>query len=120
MKFFLDENFPRTALPLLESAGHPATHTLQHFPPGTTDTKLFAYAQEQQAVFVSTDRDFFHTIPMAFERHHGAIVITLRKPNRADLLRRLADALAQLGERKLTNTTWLVTETRIRGRHTGS
>ena len=50
----------------------------------------------------------------------AAIVITLRKPNRVDLLRRLADALAQLGERDLNNTVWLVTENRIRSRHTGN
>jgi predicted nuclease of predicted toxin-antitoxin system len=120
MKFFLDENFPRTALGALESAGHAAAHALQHFPPGTTDATLFDYAQQQQSVFVSTDKDFFHTIPLAFERHYGAIVITLRKPNRADLLRRLADALAQLGARELNNTVWLVTETRIRSRHAGN
>jgi predicted nuclease of predicted toxin-antitoxin system len=120
MKFFLDENFPRTALSFLESAGHSAAHTLQHFPPGTDDATLFAYAQKQQAVFVTTDKDFFHTVPLAFEQHCGAIVITLRKPNRADLLRRLADALAQLGNRELTNSAWLVTETRIRSRHAGN
>lgn len=120
MKFLLDENFPRTALALLESVGHSAMHALQGFPPGTDDVTLFAHAQKQQAVFVSTDKDFFHTVPLAFERHHGAIVITLRKPNRADLLRRLADALAQLGERGLNDTVWLVTETRIRSRHAGN
>ena len=120
MKFFLDENFPRTALALLESTGHSAAHTLQYFPPGTADASLFAHAQKQKAVFVSTDKDFFHTVPLAFEQHCGAIVITLRKPNRADLLRRLADALAQLGERELNNTVWLVTETRIRSRHAGN
>ena len=116
MKFFLDENFPRTAMTFLESARHSASHALQHFSPGTADEILFAHAQKQQAVFVSTDKDFFHTIPLAFERHCGAIVITLRKPNRADLLRRLADALAQLGERDLKNTVWLVTENHIRSR----
>ena len=120
MKFFLDENFPRAALAFLESVGHTAAHALQHFPPGTADANLFAYAQAQQAVFVSTDKDFFHTIPLAFEQHCGAIVITLRKPNRADLLRRLAEALVQKGERKLRNTIWLVTETRIRSRHVGN
>ena len=91
---------------------------MQSFRPGTEDTKLFAHAQEQKAIFVTTDRDIFHTIPLAFERHNGAIVITLRKPNRADLLRRLADALALLGQRDLRDTVWLVTETRIRSRRT--
>ena len=116
MRFFLDENFPRPAIAFLESAGHSASHALQTFPPGAADAKLFAYAQERKAIFVTTDKDFFHTVPLAFERHSGAIVITLRKPNRADLLRRLADALALLGKRDLHDTVWLVTEARIRSR----
>jgi predicted nuclease of predicted toxin-antitoxin system len=118
MKFFLDENFPRPAITFLESVGHSAAHALQSFPPGTEDAKLFAHAQEQKAIFVTTDKDFFHTIPLAFERHSGAMVITLRKPNRADLLRRLGDALILLDERDLGNAVWLVTDTRIRSRRT--
>jgi predicted nuclease of predicted toxin-antitoxin system len=117
MKFFLDENFPRPALIFLVSLGHSAAHALDYFPPGTADEKLFARAQSDGAIFITTDKDFFHTIPLAFARHGGAIVITLRKPNRADLLRRLADALALLGERDLRDTVWLVTDTRIRSRH---
>jgi predicted nuclease of predicted toxin-antitoxin system len=117
MKFFLDENFPRPALTYLVSAGHSAAHALDYFPPGTDDEKLFERAQSDGAIFITTDKDFFHTIPLAFARHGGAIVITLRKPNRADLLRRLADALTLLGERDLRDTVWLVTDTRIRSRH---
>ena len=83
------------------------------------DDKLFAHAQEQNAIFVTTDKDFFHTIPLSFARHHGAIVITLRKPNRTDLLRRLTDALILLVQRDLHDTVWLVTDTRIRSRHPG-
>jgi predicted nuclease of predicted toxin-antitoxin system len=117
MKFFLDENFPRPALVQLVSTGHCAAHALDYFPPGTADEKLFAHAQAHGAIFITTDKDFFHAVPLAFARHGGAIVITLRKPNRADLLRRLADALTLLGERNLHDTVWLVTDTRIRSRH---
>jgi predicted nuclease of predicted toxin-antitoxin system len=116
MKFFLDENFPRPALIQLQSAGHTAVHALEIFPPGTPDEKLFAHAQKERAVFISTDRDFFHTVPLAFGQHHGAIVITLRRPNRDGLLRRLADALVALGERQLDDSVWLVTDTRIYSR----
>ena len=118
MKFFLDENFPRPAITQLEAAAHVATHALDNFPQGTDDGRLFAHAQTERAVFVTTDKDFFHTIPLAFEHHHGAIVITLRRANRADLLRRLADALSALGERSLDDTVWLVTDSRIYSRHT--
>jgi predicted nuclease of predicted toxin-antitoxin system len=117
MTFFLDENFPRPALAQLQAAGHKASHALDTFPPGTPDDKLFAHAQEPGSVFVTTDKDFYHTIPLAFGKHHGAVVITLRKPNRADLLRRLSEALALLGDRGLRDTVWLVTDTRIRSRH---
>jgi|ERR1043165_522205 predicted nuclease of predicted toxin-antitoxin system len=116
MKFFLDENFPRPALVQLQAAGHSANHALETFPPGTADELLFAHAQKEHAVFVTTDKDFFHTIPLAFAQHDGAIVITLRRPNREELLRRLADALAALDQRNLQNTVWLVTDTHIYSR----
>jgi predicted nuclease of predicted toxin-antitoxin system len=116
MKFFLDENFPRLAIAQVQSIGHTATHALEFFPPGTADEKLFSRAQTDGAVFLTTDRDFFHTIPLAFAHHHGAMVITLRRPNRADLLRRLAEALAVLEKRNLDNTVWLITDTRIYSR----
>jgi len=116
MKFFLDENFPRPALTQLKSAGHSAVHALEIFLPGTADDQLFAHAQQEQAVFITTDKDFFHTVPLAFARHHGALVIALRQPNREGLLRRLTDALIALGERSLDNTVWLVTDTRIYSR----
>ena len=117
MKFFLDENFPRPAISHLVAAGHSASHTLDYFSPGTADDKLFEHAQQVGAIFITTDKDFFHTIPLAFARHGVAIVITLRKPNRTDLLRRLAEALTLLGERDLRDTVWLVTDTQIRSRH---
>jgi len=117
MTFFLDENFPRPAVAWLQAAGHKVNHALDNFPPGTADDKLFTQAQKQSSIFVTTDKDFFHTIPLSFARHHGAIVVTLHKPNRADLLRRLGDALALLGERDFEDTVWLVTDKRIRSRH---
>ena len=116
MKFFLNENFPRPAVPQLQNAGHSAAHALDNFPPGTADDRLFAHAQTERAVFVTTDKDFFHTIPLAFEHHRGAIVITLRRPNRAYLLRRPAETLTTLGNRNLENTVWLVTDSRIYSR----
>lgn len=116
MKFFLDENFPRPALLQLQNAGHSATHALEIFPAGTTDEKLFTHAQNICAIFLTTDKDFFHTVPLAFAQHCGTMVITLRRPNRAALLRRLQDALNLLGDRNLDNTAWLVTDTCIYSR----
>jgi predicted nuclease of predicted toxin-antitoxin system len=52
----------------LQVAGHKASHALDSFPQGAPDGKLFAHAQEQNAIFVTTDKDFFHTIPLSFAR----------------------------------------------------
>ena len=117
MTFFLDENFPKAARALLGREGHESVDIRGTEQEGADDNDLFLTAQDFHAVFLTTDKDFFHTIPLAFARHGGAIVITLRKPNRADLLGRLADALALLGGRDLRDTVWLVTDTRIRSRH---
>jgi len=116
MKFLLDENFPRLAAVFLQKAGHSAIHALEIFPPGTTDDRLFVHAQNEHALFVTTDKDFFHTIPLMFKEHQGIIVITLRRPNREALLQRLSDALVILGEKPRSNVVWLLTDTRIYSR----
>lgn len=116
MKFFLDENFPRVALAQLQMGGHSAVHALELFAPGTADDTLFAHAQQENAVFITTDKDFFHTVPLTFAHHYGAMVITLRRPNRAELLRRLSDAVSAMGERTFVNTVWLITDTSIYSR----
>jgi len=36
-------------------------------------------------VFLTTDRDFFHTIPHIHDKHAGIIVIALRQPNRSTI-----------------------------------
>ena len=91
MKFFLDENFPRPALTQLQAAGHSAVHALEIFPPGTADDALFAHAQQKHAVFVTTDRDCFHTVPLTFAHDPGAMVERAgwsRQPGKQDQVAR--------------------------------
>lgn len=113
MRFFLDENFPRAAAAQLAAAGHECTRALDCFSPGAADDELFARAQELGAVFVTTDRDFFHTIPWLHARHAGVIAITLAQPNRAALLARLRDAISRLEGRESFHQVWLLTDDRL-------
>ena len=85
MKFFLDENFPKAAAGMLESLGHVVFDLRGTEREGSPDADVFAEAQRLEAVFLTTDRDFFHTIPHLFPLHAGVIVIALRQPNRAGL-----------------------------------
>jgi len=65
-------------------------------------------------VLLTTDRDFFHTIPYLFASHHGVIVVALRQPNRAAILQRLQWILEKISAQDLSNrvlqlrdTSWI-------------
>lgn len=96
MKFFLDENFPKAAAGMLESLGHVVFDLRGTEREGSTDPEIFADAQQRGAIFLTTDRDFFHTIPHLFPHHEGVIVIALRQPNRAAILQKLSWILERL------------------------
>lgn len=95
MKFLLDENFPRAAINLLNRLGHVALDIRGTDREGISDSALFEYAQQESAILLTTDRDFFHTVPHIYSIHFGVVVIALRQPNRANILARLDWLLAQ-------------------------
>lgn len=64
---------------------------------------MFQKAQNLAAVLLTTDRDFFHTIPHLFESHFGVVVIALRQPNRSAILSRLESILGQVLEHQFHN-----------------
>lgn len=94
MNFLADQNFPRSSQAVLAEFGHASCDL--NFDPnkGLSDEWLFEEAQCLKAVFLTTDKDFFHTIPLQHSKHFGAIVITLSQPNRERLLAKLRWALA--------------------------
>ena len=103
MNFLLDENFPKSAADFLKEAGHSACRVLELADQGTDDRAVFELAQQKQAVLLTTDRDFFHTIPYLFAEHHGVIVVALKQPNRAAILLKLKWILAKLPPQDFRN-----------------
>ena len=89
MRFFLDENFPKKAEDFLISKGHDFLDIRGSSKEGIEDINIFNMAQENKAIFLTTDRDFFHTIPHIFPNHYGIVVIALRQPNRQAILSKL-------------------------------
>lgn len=114
MRFLLDENFPKAATSLLEGVGH-EVHDFRGTPDeGIEDGTVFSMAQSLDAVLLTTDRDFFHTIPHLFNTHAGVVVIALRQPNRNAILSRLKWLLGHIDESALKNrcfqlrdSTWI-------------
>ncbi|MBD3393374.1 MAG: hypothetical protein GF410_15265 [Chitinivibrionales bacterium] len=80
---------------------------------GAADTWLFEQAQKVGAVFVTTDKDFYHTIPTRFTKHHGAIVIALRHPNGPAILAKFEAALRFIQTFDLQSNVILFTDNRL-------
>jgi len=93
MRFFLDENFPKSATTWLSGFGHEVFDIRGSEREGMTDNELFSQAQDVGAIILTTDRDFFHTVPHLFEHHAGVLVIALRQPNRKNIMGKLAWAM---------------------------
>jgi predicted nuclease of predicted toxin-antitoxin system len=93
MKFFLDENFPKSVTVILETKGHKVFDVRSTEDEGSDDFHIFKLAQDKESIFVTTDKDFFHTIPYLFEKHYGVIVITLRQPDRKSITEKFLFAL---------------------------
>lgn len=115
MRFLLDENFPKAAIGFLESKGHEAFDVRGTAKEGIPDSELFRLAQSLEAVILTTDRDFFHTLPHLHENHRGIVVVALRQPNRAAILSRLEWLLSHVAPGdfnarafQLRDSTWVV------------
>ena len=89
MKILLDENFPKSAVDVIEAAGHEAVLFSDVCEFGMDDEKVFGCAQNLGAVVLTSDRDFYHTVPLVHPEHCGIIVVALRQPNRQAILTRL-------------------------------
>ncbi len=111
MKFFLDENFPRPALNQLQSAGHTAVHRGWKSLHPARRTTSYSPCPKERAIFISTTRIFSTPSRWLLPDITARLSLLCAGPNRDELLRRLAAALAALGERKLDDSVWLVTDT---------
>ena len=122
MNFLSDENFPKAANRLLLELGHHVIDIRGSEFQGTDDLHLFDIAQEHEAILLTTDRDFYHTIPWQYLTHHGVIVIALKQPNRAAILSRLRWALSHVLTTDTMNAVILIRDNtyRIRRSRTNS
>ena len=89
MRFLLDENFPRSAADVIEECGHTAIPFASVCRFGDDDETVFRTAQRLDATILTSDRDFYHTVPLLHPLHAGIVVIALRQPSRALIHSRL-------------------------------
>jgi predicted nuclease of predicted toxin-antitoxin system len=110
MIFFLDENFPKRAASLLKERGHSVFDIRETGKEGLPDGEIFRLAQEKHAVFLTTDKDFYHTYHLTEKPHYGMIVIALRQPNSASITAKLIGMLDSSISTSFENKCILVTD----------
>jgi hypothetical protein len=114
VNFLLDENFPKSASGHLRDLGHTVYDSRALGLSGATDALILKKARELEAMVLSTDRDFFHSLALEGTENMGAIVVALRQPGRAAILSRLQWFLSHVPEAQwsgrtfqLRDSTWL-------------
>ena len=107
MKFLLDENFPRSSADFIESCGHVAIRFAEVCDSGDDDETVFSVAQRLGATILTSDRDFYHTMPLVHPTHAGIVVVALRQPNRAAINSRLKWFMENIKE-PLTNRVYVL------------
>ena len=113
MIFFLDENFPKMAHTILGNAGHTVLDIRSTDKEGLPDNELFQLAKQGRAIFLTTDKDYYHTIHLTEKPHFGIIVIALRLPNSFSILAKLDWFLENHShESKYNNRCFLLTDNR--------
>lgn len=115
MKFLLDENFPRSAADLIEECGHEAVRFDDVCNFGDDDNTVFATAQRLGATILTSDRDFYHTVPLLYPEHAGIVVVALRQPNRAAIHSRLKWFMENIKE-PLDNRVFILRDFSYRAR----
>jgi predicted nuclease of predicted toxin-antitoxin system len=108
MKFFLDENCPKAARALLAREGHESIDIRGSDKEGADDNELFLMAQDSGAVFLTTDKDFFHTVRHLYPRHSGVVVVALHQPNRERILARLSWLLTHRSRSEIEGRAYLL------------
>lgn len=113
MRFFLDENFPRKAARVLEAKGFVVFDIRGTGLEGADDKILFEKAQQHEAIFLTTDKDFYHTVPFFYESHQGVIVIALSQPDSRGILEKLELALDLIKRTPLYSKCLLIKDRKI-------
>jgi predicted nuclease of predicted toxin-antitoxin system len=108
MRFFLDENFPKAVRALLAREGHDSIDIRGTEKEGADDNELFLMAQTSRAVFLTTDKDFFHTVRHLYPAHRGVVAIALHQPNRERILTKLSWLLATFKAEQIEGRAFLL------------
>jgi predicted nuclease of predicted toxin-antitoxin system len=95
-KFIVDENMPRSTARLLRELGYEVKDIRDYGLRGAEDEEIYEFAQKEEAVILTYDREFGNILRFPLGKHFGIIIahfpneISTKEINRC-LLERLKD-----------------------------
>jgi predicted nuclease of predicted toxin-antitoxin system len=116
LRIIVDENIPLQTVHALRDAGHSITDYRGTPDMGLSDELLWNEAQAARALVITTDEGFVHR---AQARHHGLLVVRLRRPNREKIHSRVMDAMARFTAAEWPGLTVIVRDRTRSVRKTG-
>ncbi len=66
-RFLVDENLPRSLAPDLVALGYSAEHVYDLGMSGAKDASVYAYAQSQQEIIITSDKDFSNVLDVRYQ-----------------------------------------------------
>ena len=115
LRILVDEDIPRPTAGLLQSLGINAIDLRDVGLKGATDDEVFGYAQKQEMVIISRDKEFGNIVKYPLGTHHGIIWVNL--PNtfiRQQILDAVKRFFVEVERNKLLNNLTILEVGRYR------
>ena len=90
MDILVDENIPLMSAGQLREMGHDVLDIRGTADQGISDELLWNKACQENRLLITTDRGFAH---YRDREHHGILIVSLRRPNRARINERVIEAM---------------------------
>jgi predicted nuclease of predicted toxin-antitoxin system len=90
VKILVDENIPLLCVEHLRKTGHDVVDMRGTEEEGISDEAIWTKAQHDRRLLITTDKGFARR---RNENPHGILVVSLRRPNRHKLTRRIIEAM---------------------------
>ena len=90
MRVLVDENIPLMTVEQLRELGHDVTDIRGTDEEGLSDELIWNKACDEKRLFITTDKGF---VNYRETEHNGILIITLRRPNRDLINKRVMEAI---------------------------